>query len=101
MNTEADIESEFYNNKFETDSGNNLEIEVVGNKLFLPGLCNKFKIDYDDNLEVKVADNKSFLLDLRSAKHNISEDTASMIKFNIMRLAHRPNQHLLLLTKGF
>lgn len=101
MDTEADIESESYGNKFETDSDNNLQVEVAGNKLLLPSPYNNFKTDHDNNLEVEVAGNKSFLLDSCSAEHNIPKDTASMIEFNMIRLAHQPNQHLLLLTKGF
>lgn len=59
MDIEADVESEFYGDEFETDYEDNIEFEVAGNKSLLPGPC--------------------------SAEHHIPEDTASMIEFNIMR----------------
>lgn len=38
MDIEANVESEFYENKFEMDYKDNLKFEVAGNKLLLLGL---------------------------------------------------------------
>lgn len=87
MDTEADIESEFYGNEFETDSDNNLEVEITGNKLLLLSPRNEFETDCNDNVEIEVAGNKSLLLGLCSTEYNILEDSAYIIEFNIMRFS--------------
>lgn len=58
IDIEADVESKFYSDKFETDYKDNIEFEVAGNKSLLPGPC--------------------------SAEHHVPKDTASMIEFNLI-----------------
>ena len=58
IDTKANIESEFYGNEFEINNKNNLESEVIYNKLLLP--------------------------DFYSTKHHFWEDIANILEFNIM-----------------
>lgn len=82
--TKAGVKSEFYGNEFETDSNNNLEVEVDDNKSYLPGPRNEFETNFNNNLEVEVAGNKSLLISTCLVEYNIPEDTKSMIEFNII-----------------
>lgn len=84
MDTKIGVKSEFYGNEFKMDSDNNLEVEVAGNKSLLPSFCNEFKTNHNDNLKVEVTSNKSLLPSPCLAKHNILENIASMIEFNII-----------------
>lgn len=59
MDIEANVESEFWGDEFETDYEDNIKFEVAGNKSLLPGPC--------------------------SAEHYILKDITSMIEFNIIR----------------
>ena len=78
MNTEASVESEFYMEEFETDNEDNLESKVTRNKSLLPGLKSTKK-------HVLVFPGP------RPAEYHISEDTVSMIKFDMMHFSPLAN----------
>ena len=71
MDTEAGVESEFYADEFETDDEDNLESEVT-RKSLLPG-------------PRSAKQHVPVLPGPRPAEHHVSEDTASMIEFDMMR----------------
>lgn len=84
MDTETGVKNEFYSDKFKTNSDNNLEFEVAGNKSLLPSFYDEFKTNHNDNLKVEVTGNKSLLPSPCLAEHNILENIASMIEFNMI-----------------
>lgn len=65
IDTEAGVKSKFYGNEFE--------------------------INYKDNLESEIVCNKLLLLGFRSSEYHVLEDIANMVEFDIMHFSPLAN----------